>query len=255
MPKNQFQLPSKQSVDGSNPSGGVQSGEPRDVLKHQACEEKYPSGTPMAKAIRNTTNVPIGVVTTFSVLQTLDLLRIQGQPMSDRPIPFPPECLASALQPLQQPPLDQVQILLVLSHPGNEVWRAVSHQSSIQPQLPAPLASWLHPNHRCHAHSRGFEVERVSESPPNPAVRMSQPGDCNQRLFLNRNGIMAKLLTLILILPALSSSQSVLASECFTISSNNDPSQAEVTCKRVARSSTNGIGFWRCCSQKDAANV
>lgn len=40
---------------------------------------------------------------------------------------------------------------------------------------------------------------------------------------------------------------SLIASSCFTITSNNNPSSGDVTCKRVARSSTNGIGFWRCC--------
>ena len=76
----------------------------------------------------------------------------------------------------------------------------------------------------------------------------------NHLTFLCRNEIMAKLLAVTLSSLTLWLPQSVLASECVTVSSDNDPSRGAVTCKRVARSSMNGIGFWRCCPQTDVTN-
>jgi hypothetical protein len=75
-----------------------------------------------------------------------------------------------------------------------------------------------------------------------------QSGDSSPLASSSLQWVMAKILRLVLTTSALwLSPASALASECVTISSNSDPSRGDVACKRVARSSTNGIGFWRCC--------
>jgi hypothetical protein len=73
-------------------------------------------------------------------------------------------------------------------------------------------------------------------------------------LCLGRKELLAKRVALMLTTAALWFVQSVHASECVTVTSNNDPSRDGMVCKRVARSSTNGIGFWKCCPSENTTN-
>ena len=43
---------------------------------------------------------------------------------------------------------------------------------------------------------------------------------------------------------------SVMASKCVTLSSKKNPNQRDITCKRVARNSNNGVGLWQCCPKE-----
>ena len=62
---------------------------------------------------------------------------------------------------------------------------------------------------------------------------------------------MNKLSLMVLSLPLIVFGSAVQASECTTVMSFQDPgpSRPGLTCKRVARNSTNGMGVWRCCPE------
>ena len=148
--------------------------------------------------------------------------------------------------------LDEVQIFLVLSHPGDEIRSAVRHPSILKPGPAERLASWIQLPLKPKL-PRGCRAE--GWRPPRRCRRLASTfGTSNQVLCLGRKELLAKRVALMLTTAAMWFVQSVHASECVTVTSNNDPSRDGVVCKRVARSSMNGIGFWRCCPQTDATN-
>ena len=148
--------------------------------------------------------------------------------------------------------LDEIQIFLVLSHPGDEIRSAVRHSSILKPRPSERLASWIQLPLKPKL-PRGCRTE--GWRPPRRCRRLASTfRTSNQVLCLGRKELLAKRVALMLTTAALWFVQSVHASECVTVTSNNDPSRDGMVCKRVARSSTNGIGFWKCCTSENTTN-
>ena len=126
-------LPSKQSVDGSNPSGGVK----REAILGGRTDGHWRWSERAIRLLIETSWD--GGDTHHAASSLLTDREFEVSPGESNPFQALLNVLLQCSSLLRSIHLDEVQIFLVLGHPGNEIRSAVGHGSRFKPARPTPL--------------------------------------------------------------------------------------------------------------------